>query len=314
LVHREATEVAIYAASTVASVVVVTPVHNGVAHTLRFLESAQQLTYPDVKVVIVDDGSTDGTAAAIASQFPMVTVIRGDGSLWWSKATNIGVEWARANGADYVLTVNSDTELDPAIITTLVALAEDNPRALVGSMVVTAEDPDRVWFFGTVLDLASSDLRNVNGRIADFDAPREVETLTGMGMLIPVAAFDEVGPFDDKRLPQYLADSDFALRARKIGYRLLVTPSAVVVCDIESSWIAAARAAPRLSHPVSLLFARRSPENVLYRWRFYRRHWPERYRRAVLHHVASVVKNDLLLDFVPRYAARWRRGGRQPAE
>ena len=207
-----------------------------------------------------------------------------------------------------MFTVNSDVVLDPGALDRLVVTAKAHPNSLVGSMVLTLNDPDDVWFFGASFDRRASDVRHVRGHPEDFPAVTEVEILTGMGMLVPVEAFERVGLFDAVVLPQYFADMDFALRARKAGFTLLVDPAARVYCDTGSSWFAAAQAQPTLSYPFRLLGSRRSPHSVTHRYRFYARHWPGQRHRAFAHHYAALVKNELLLGYLPRLvkAARSR--------
>jgi GT2 family glycosyltransferase len=75
---------------------IVTPVHNRREETLQCLRSLARAESSglDLHVIIVDDGSTDGTAEAVATQFPDVEIIRGDGSLWYTAGTNRGIQAA----------------------------------------------------------------------------------------------------------------------------------------------------------------------------------------------------------------------------
>jgi len=70
---------------------IVIPVYNRINFTKKCLNSIKQQTYQNYRVVVIDDGSTDGTAALLAEEFPEVHVIQGDGNLWWTAATNLGV-------------------------------------------------------------------------------------------------------------------------------------------------------------------------------------------------------------------------------
>src|SRR4051794_27428093 len=95
------------------SVAVVVPVHGRWPLTARFLESFRRVAYGRYQVVVVDDGSPDDTPERLATDFPEVTVLRGDGRLWWAGATNRGVRHALKRGFHYVLTVNNDVTVHP---------------------------------------------------------------------------------------------------------------------------------------------------------------------------------------------------------
>ncbi len=290
------------AGATAPRVAVVTPVHNRIEHTLAYLESLERCTYPNLAVVIVDDGSTDGTGPAIRARFPSVTVLSGDGELWWSAATNLGVEKAVALGSDYVLTLNNDVEVDPEFVGALVALAESRPRSLVGAKVNYRDDPERVWFCGAVLDPGTGDIRLLGGREGDFREPREAEMLTGMGMLVPADAFAAVGLFDRVAFPQYLADSDFSLRAKANGYRLLVEPRATIYADVSAAWIHGQLATVPARFAYDLLFSIRSQYAVPARARFYRRHWGPGWVRALVRLYGSIVARVLLRAYATKAA------------
>src|SRR5688572_18018845 len=104
-------------------VCIVTPVHEGRDATLRYLGSIENLTYPDLEVVIVDSGSTDGTADAIAERYPSVIVLHADSTLWWSAATNLGAREGLDRGARFIFTCNNDVVLDQDAITASVSCA-----------------------------------------------------------------------------------------------------------------------------------------------------------------------------------------------
>ena len=133
-------------------VAVVVPVFNKLAHTVRFLESFREVRYPAYQMIIVDDGSTDDTAKTLARRFPEVVRLQGDGNLWWSGGTNLGVCYALENGFDYVLTINNDTLVSPHFLRYLVETAETNPRAIVGARINMLEEQTKVWALGGYMD------------------------------------------------------------------------------------------------------------------------------------------------------------------
>jgi GT2 family glycosyltransferase len=260
----------------------VIPIHNGIDYTLKFLKSLEKVTYPNYEIIIVDDGSTDGSSDKIFNNFPKVTIIHGDGNLWWSGATNKGVEYAIKNNADYILTINNDVEVEPDFLTELVKCAQNNPKALIGSKINYIDDKDKVWYMGSIIDRERADVI-VFGGIDDKNIKeKKAECLTGMSMLVPISVFEEIGFFDAKNFPQYLADSDFSIRAKNVGYDLIVTPKSTVYVDVNSSWSVKQRKKIKLNFIFNALFSIRSAYNISIRYKFYKRHWGKGYIRALL--------------------------------
>lgn len=263
-------------------VCIVTPIHNGWSATRSFLRSSDELVYPEVEMIIVDDGSTDGSARRIGEEFPDVVVIAGDGNLWWTGATNLGAAEALARGAHFIFTCNNDVILDRDVISSSVACALGAGKALVGSIVSYQGDPDRVWFSGARFDPSSGEIAHDTESWPTADGPRPVPILTGMGMLIPAQAYQDLDGFDAASFPHYLADCDFSLRAAAHGYELLVDPASRVFNDVSSAWSVREYERGRLGFLVEMLVSKRSAFWVIGRVRFYRRHWGPKWRRALI--------------------------------
>jgi GT2 family glycosyltransferase len=283
-------------------VAVVTPVRNKRALTLRFLESLRRLDYPRSTVILVDDGSTDGTGEAVARQFPPVVVLRADGSLWWSGGTNAGVRYALETGHDYVLTINNDVTVRPDFLSRLVATAQAHPRSIVGARNNFLDQPTKVLSIGAGMHWQLGCPMNMNGRgLPEADLARlprvcPVPTLTGCGTLVPAGCYREIGLYDERWCPQYHGDSDFVLRAARHGYRAYVDLDAVIFNDADNT-----------SDDRSP-FSRRSPlywrPQLALRWRYSpRRHLP----LSLARYVRLVTKPMLTLLWRPP-------AGRAPAE
>ena len=262
-------------------VCIVTPIHNDWEATSRYLASVGRLSYPDIETIIVDDGSTDGSSRLIRERFPETTIVVGDGTWWWARATNAGVEKARERGAAFVFTCNNDVILHEDAISSSVSDALSSGKALVGATVFYQGIEDRVWFAGADLDRSSGDIVHRTETWPASEGPRPTAVLTGMGMLIPVEAFDEVGLFDDECFPHYLADCDFSLRAAENGYDLLVSPASKIFNDISSAWSEREFAIGRVGFLIEMLFRMRSAYWLQGRVRFYRRHWGRGWIRAL---------------------------------
>lgn len=274
---------------TYPKVSVVTPIHNGIKETLRYLNSLFKITYPNYEVIIVDDGSTDRSAEIIRRKFPEVIILSGDGDLWWSGAINLGVRRALADGADYVLNMNNDVVVEKRFLAELVSCARKYPHSLIGSKILFLSNKKFVWYFGAKFDESTSDIALVQGRSTKFNKIQEAEFLTGMGTLIPAKAFKEVGYFDTKNFPQYFGDSDFSLRAKRRRYRLLVCPTSKIYNDTSSSWVARKMRDLSLSFGFTVLLAKNSPYNIFDRYKFYRLYWGRGYQGAFLRFYSKFI-------------------------
>ena len=212
------------------SVFVIIPVHNRLDFTRACLASLREQSFRDFTVVVIDDGSTDGTHAALTAEFPEVKLLWGDGDLWWTGAMNRGLEWVLtlATQADHVFTLNNDTALPPDYLEKLLDLAAHRPRALIGTVAVSWDDHERIVDGGVLIDWRTTRSTSpAQGLTWSQAADRlgdaaTVGVLSGRGTLIPVKVFRRVGLYDQARLPHYGADWEFSRRAQRAGFELLM--------------------------------------------------------------------------------------------
>jgi glycosyltransferase involved in cell wall biosynthesis/GT2 family glycosyltransferase len=212
----------------------ITPVHNRCQLTLDCLQTmfASDLEGIDLRVIVVDDGSTDDTAAAIAERFPQVRVIKGDGSLWYSGGVNAGLEAAAGGHADSILLFNNDSRFPPGTIRQLALTSRQRPGSIVGAALIEWDGGGRVFQTGMFWQTSFGGWRTLNQQtLADLpDGPWPVEVLAGNCLLAPAAALRSSGFMDAANLPNF-GDCDLTARLRRQGWRLLIDPAAHVLCE-----------------------------------------------------------------------------------
>lgn len=222
------------------------PVYNRIEYTRKCIRSIQKQSFLNYSIIICDDASTDGTPEIIASEFPGVKVLKGNGNLWWSGATNMCVEYALkgAESSDFIFTLNNDTELASDTFTELMDFSSKNPETIVACGNYFNSDHNRLeatafierakWPFSEYHRLLfpwGQDVRELKERII------EVSSVSGKGVLIPASVFKKAGLYNAEKLPQYHGDTEFTRRARNCGFRIFLDLNAVIYTDQSASGI-----------------------------------------------------------------------------
>ena len=299
-------------------VYVVIPVHNRLDFTRRCLDALTLSTWGRRKIVVVDDGSTDGTKEALQAEYPDVTVLPGNGRLWWTGAMASAVRSLenRFQAGEYLMSLNNDTLVEPDTVSRLIEVSMMYGRGMVAA-AARKEDGRYVAVgarlpFGRTLGSSLGQCRQeAKGELGVVEA----DTLFGRATLIPVEAFEVVGNYRPEQFPQYWGDSDFSLRAQRAGIPQLITFATVVRCA-EDARTTGLHYAPEhvvsLRQAVTMLFSRRSNFCLLYAARFMWMHAPEGQRLVSVFRLCSsnchvVLRRTLLYPVMRSVAALSRR-------
>lgn len=212
---------------------------NGWKDTAACCESCRKLACSNVRIVLVDNGSTDNSESILRERFPEVEHIQTGDNLGFAGGNNVGIRHAIERGADYVWLLNNDTLVDPAALSRLVDTAEKNRRAgMVGSKILYHDKPSLIWYAGAVLDperphrLHHIGLRETDNR--QYDDACETGYVTGCSLLARREMVEEIGLLDEG-LFLYFEDSDWSVRAKKAGWKIMYAPESVVYHKISSS-------------------------------------------------------------------------------
>lgn len=185
--------------------------------------------YTELRVVMVDNGSTDSSPAYIARRFPCVEQVHTGENAAVTSAYNKGIEHAIARRASYVLMLNNDTIVAPDMIRALVSSAQDDrDRGIISPKIYYHADPERIWFAGA--HRRRFDLGAYAPYVDQLDceansSPREVDYAWACGFLLTRSLLGTVGPFDT-RFYLYYDDVDLCLRAQAAGYKVWYEPRA----------------------------------------------------------------------------------------
>jgi GT2 family glycosyltransferase len=227
-------------------VAIVFPVFNGLEYTKNCLYTLYNHNKIDenklIQVVIVDDGSTDGSSSWISENYPQVHLIMGDGSLWWSGGVNKGIGYILKNlDSEYILWWNNDIIADKDYFANLNSLlGKVDDQTIVGSKIYKDDKFNTIWSMGGVFDPHSGKKYMIGADEPESDRYQELiscDWLTGMGTVTHRSVYEKIGLIDDENFPQYHGDLEFTYRAKLNGYKIMVHPSLKIYNDTRHSGI-----------------------------------------------------------------------------
>ena len=213
---------------------IIIPVHNRQSCVQSILTQIQAQTLKlshleNIVVIVVDDGSTDGTNELIQRHFPTVHLLEGDGSLWWTGAIVKGMEYAAVNlNTDYVVWMNDDISIVDDFICNLVSICGSSKyrETIVGGIVRDKTYSDWIVYSGL---RCGKPIRHIN----DFSSSTEldVDTLSGNIVVIPKAVIDKIGMPNATKFPHHGGDYEFIKLAKENGFRVISSIQLQAVTD-----------------------------------------------------------------------------------
>ena len=202
---------------------IIIPNYNGMAYLENCLAS---LRGEPARVIVVDNGSTDGSRERVQEKFPKVRLISLDRNYGFCRAVNRGME---ASETTYVILLNNDTEAQPGFVKALEKAMDGDERVFSGAArMVRMDAPSRIddagdyycalgWAFAAGRDKPAE----------NYDAPREIFSACGGACIYRRRILQKIGMLDENHFA-YLEDVDLGYRARLYGFRNLYVPGAVV--------------------------------------------------------------------------------------
>jgi len=205
---------------------------NGWRDTLECVSALQNSSYPNLEVVIVDNGSNDDSVRRIRDASPELAVLELGENLGFAGGNNAGLRYALNHGSEYVWLLNNDTLPEPDALSTLVEKARSDRRiGAVASVCYYADRPEVVQIWGG---------GRVNlwiGYSPNTDVPRAdgwFHWLNGTSLLLSRCALDDAGLLDPGFF-LYWEDVEMGVRLRKRGWRLAVAPQSKILHKVSAS-------------------------------------------------------------------------------
>ena len=238
------------------------PVHNRKNITGEFIRCLIAQTYGNYHLVLIDDGSTDGTEEMVREQVESLTVIKGKGNWWWGGSLHQGFKWLRrqrTDADDVVLIMNDDTEFDPDFLTKGLEILNDRPKTLLLAQSFSKSS-------GMLLDSGvHADWSTMS--FVQAESLEEINCLSTMGLFLRVKDFFAIGGFYPRLLPHFTSDYEFTMRAHRKGFTLMTDPSLRLRLREETTWNRDIGQEP-FSSFVRLYFSKKSAYNPIM-WTFF---------------------------------------------
>jgi len=204
---------------------------NNYEDTKKCLESLQQATYPNLRIIVADNGSPDGSGKRLQSEFPQHLYVFNEGNLGFSKGCNRGIRVALDDKeCAYVLLLNNDAEVPPGFLEKAIDCAEGDDRiGLVGGKVLQSRESKVITYAGGHIERlrGTAVIRGFNEiDRGQYDQAEEVGFVTGALMLIKREVLERAGMLPE----EYFFGTeewDYSLHAQRAGYKLYYVPEFV---------------------------------------------------------------------------------------
>jgi GT2 family glycosyltransferase len=192
------------------------------------LESFRKVNYPDLKILVSDNASTDGSQEMVRHEFPEVHLLAHQKGLGYAKAASLGMEHL-VNQTKYIFSTTNDVIVDPEIINVLVDYAEANPDSgVLGTKIYFFDRPNVLWHAGGRIHPLHAHSYHIGWERKDhprYSNVRECDFVTGCGFLLRSEALKKTGFFKED-LVFYSEDAELCYRIREAGYKIVYVPDA----------------------------------------------------------------------------------------
>lgn len=201
------------------------------------LESLKKVDYPNYNVLVVDNGSNDGSVSYVQTEFPDVELLILDQNYGYAVGNNRGFEYANSNGAEYVIFLNNDTIVQADFMAPLLEPFNEQAIGQTVPKIFYANNKEKIWYAGGKINFWSGNIYHEG--IREFDSEKysknkQTDYATGCCFCMRSKDFADLNGFDEL-FPMYAEDVDLSLRVRKKGKKITMASSAKVWHEVSAS-------------------------------------------------------------------------------
>ncbi len=193
---------------------IITAVHNRFEITKKFINSIQSQTYNDVRLLLVDDGSTDGTSEMVLSEMPDAIILKGNGNLWWGGALHKAYKYLSSNrgNCNYVMYANDDTRIPNDLFEKAIKKLENDPNQIVTACGYSVLD-------GRLVD-GAVDYDVKTGNVTILPPGASGNCTSTRSLFMTYDTYKDIGGFHPYLLPHYASDYEYTIRAARKGHQI----------------------------------------------------------------------------------------------
>jgi len=235
------------------------PVHNRKEITIKFIQCLKSQVYENYHLIVIDDGSTDGTSDLIKKEINSSTVIIGNGNLWWAGSLDQGYQWLKCHATnmnDLVLIMNNDTTFCSDFLSIVSDVAFNKDKTLILAQCYSQKTKELIDS-GVNIDWRYFRIKNVC-------LPKDINCLSTRGLIIKLQDFFDIGSFHPKLLPHYTSDYEFTIRASRKGYCLTSEPLLKIWLDEDQTGYHTLKYDSNFIDFLKQIFSKKSSNNPIF--------------------------------------------------
>jgi hypothetical protein len=208
------------------------------AETVECIRSLGRSSYEDFDVIVVDNGSADGSLQMLRREYPDTHLIESQRNLGFAEGNNLGIRHALQHSFEYILLLNNDTTVEETMLESLVKTVQENPQAaIVGAKIYYFDRPRALWFAGGRFNICTAKPTHIGLNeidVGQYDHFGPCDYVTGCCLFARREVYERIGLLDPSYFA-YFEDADFCIRARRVGFGVYYQPCSIVYHKVSST-------------------------------------------------------------------------------